>query len=93
MIQERVRAGLKQAVEEGKQLGRPPLAPELEQAHSRRFAGAREHQEDRCAAWRLDQHGSESQPRPFRGKRRRVKPKVGAAMSTGSHGAKISEIR
>jgi DNA invertase Pin-like site-specific DNA recombinase len=31
MIQERVRAGLKRAVEEGKQLGRPPIAPEVEQ--------------------------------------------------------------
>src|ERR1700680_4003280 len=30
MIQERVRAGLKRAVDEGKQLGRPPIAPELE---------------------------------------------------------------
>ena len=31
MIQERVRAGLKRAVAEGKQLGRPRIAPELEQ--------------------------------------------------------------
>jgi DNA invertase Pin-like site-specific DNA recombinase len=30
MIRERVRAGLKRAVDEGKQLGRPPIAPELE---------------------------------------------------------------
>jgi len=30
MIQERVRAGLKRAVEEGKQLGRPPISPELQ---------------------------------------------------------------
>ena len=30
MIQERVRAGLRRAVSEGKQLGRPPLSPELE---------------------------------------------------------------
>ena len=30
MIQERVRAGLKRAIDEGKQLGRPPIAPELE---------------------------------------------------------------
>jgi DNA invertase Pin-like site-specific DNA recombinase len=30
MIQERVRAGLKRAVAEGKQLGRPRIAPELE---------------------------------------------------------------
>jgi DNA invertase Pin-like site-specific DNA recombinase len=29
MIQERVRAGLRRAVEEGKQLGRPQIAPEL----------------------------------------------------------------
>jgi Resolvase, N terminal domain len=50
MIQERVRAGLKRAVDEGKQLGR--------------------HAQDRCAAWRLDQYGSEGQPRPFRGHKR-----------------------
>ena len=31
MIQERVRAGLKRALEEGKQLGRPLIAPEVEQ--------------------------------------------------------------
>jgi len=31
MIQERVRAGLRRAVSEGKQLGRPPLSPELEE--------------------------------------------------------------
>ena len=31
MIQERVRAGLRRAVNEGKQLGRPPLDPELEE--------------------------------------------------------------
>jgi DNA invertase Pin-like site-specific DNA recombinase len=31
MIQERVRAGLRRAVSEGKQLGRPPLDPELEE--------------------------------------------------------------
>jgi DNA invertase Pin-like site-specific DNA recombinase len=31
MIQERVRAGLKRAVSEGKQLGRPRIAEELEQ--------------------------------------------------------------
>jgi DNA invertase Pin-like site-specific DNA recombinase len=31
MIQERVRAGLRRAVSEGKQLGRPRIAPELEQ--------------------------------------------------------------
>jgi DNA invertase Pin-like site-specific DNA recombinase len=31
MIQERVRAGLRRAVSEGKQLGRPPLNPELEE--------------------------------------------------------------
>jgi DNA invertase Pin-like site-specific DNA recombinase len=30
MIQERVRAGLRRAVDEGKQLGRPRIAPELE---------------------------------------------------------------
>src|SRR5438105_2472072 len=30
MIQERVRAGLRRAVSEGKRLGRPPIAPELE---------------------------------------------------------------
>jgi DNA invertase Pin-like site-specific DNA recombinase len=30
MIQERVRAGLKRAKSEGKMLGRPPIAPELE---------------------------------------------------------------
>jgi DNA invertase Pin-like site-specific DNA recombinase len=31
MIQERVRAGLRRAVDEGKQLGRPCIAPDLEQ--------------------------------------------------------------
>ena len=31
MIQERVRAGLARARDEGKRLGRPPIAPELEQ--------------------------------------------------------------
>jgi DNA invertase Pin-like site-specific DNA recombinase len=31
MIQERVRAGIARARDEGKQLGRPPIAPELEQ--------------------------------------------------------------
>jgi len=31
MIQERVRAGLRRAKDEGKRLGRPPAAPELEQ--------------------------------------------------------------
>src|SRR6185437_16393885 len=31
MIQERVRAGLKRARSEGKRLGRPPIAPELEE--------------------------------------------------------------
>jgi DNA invertase Pin-like site-specific DNA recombinase len=31
MIQERVRAGLRRARSEGKRLGRPPLAPALEQ--------------------------------------------------------------
>jgi DNA invertase Pin-like site-specific DNA recombinase len=31
MIQERVRAGLRRAVSEGKQLGRPRIAPELEE--------------------------------------------------------------
>jgi DNA invertase Pin-like site-specific DNA recombinase len=30
MIQERVRAGLKRAKDEGKRIGRPPIAPELE---------------------------------------------------------------
>ncbi len=30
MIQERVRAGLRRAKDEGKQLGRPRIAPELE---------------------------------------------------------------
>jgi DNA invertase Pin-like site-specific DNA recombinase len=30
MIQERVRAGLKRAKDDGKRLGRPPIAPELE---------------------------------------------------------------
>jgi DNA invertase Pin-like site-specific DNA recombinase len=31
MIQERVRAGLRRAKSEGKRLGRPPIAPELEE--------------------------------------------------------------
>ena len=31
IVQERVRAGLKRAKSEGKQLGRPRIAPELEQ--------------------------------------------------------------
>jgi DNA invertase Pin-like site-specific DNA recombinase len=31
MIQERVRAGLARAKSEGKRLGRPPIAPDLEQ--------------------------------------------------------------
>jgi DNA invertase Pin-like site-specific DNA recombinase len=31
MIQERVRAGLARARSEGKELGRPPIAPELEE--------------------------------------------------------------
>jgi DNA invertase Pin-like site-specific DNA recombinase len=32
VIQERVRAGLRRAVDEGKQLGRPRIAPEMEEA-------------------------------------------------------------
>jgi DNA invertase Pin-like site-specific DNA recombinase len=41
MIQERVRAGLARAKSEGKQLGRPPIAPEVEQ-RIRDALGARE---------------------------------------------------
>ena len=34
MIQERVRAGLARARDEGKRLGRPPIAPELQKRSS-----------------------------------------------------------
>ena len=39
IIQERVRAGLRRAKAEGKQLGRPRIAAELEAAHPRRPKG------------------------------------------------------
>ena len=39
MIQERVRAGLRRAVSEGKQLGRPRIAPELEERIRKAQAG------------------------------------------------------
>src|SRR5215510_12087957 len=39
MIQERVRAGLRRAVSEGKQLGRPRIAPDIEPQHADRRAG------------------------------------------------------
>jgi DNA invertase Pin-like site-specific DNA recombinase len=40
MIQERVRAGLRRAVSEGKQLGRPRIAPELEERIRKAQAGS-----------------------------------------------------
>src|SRR5262249_55533808 len=39
MIAERVRAGLKRAKDEGKRLGRPPVAPETQEAIRKALAG------------------------------------------------------
>jgi DNA invertase Pin-like site-specific DNA recombinase len=76
IIQERVRAGLRRAKAEGKQLGRPRIAPALE-AKIRaalkapgRTEGVRKIAK---AIWRRSGHGAADQP-PFRGhKRRRIK--------------------
>ena len=72
IVQERVRAGLKRAKSEGKQLGRPRIAPELEAAHqegpgdSWKARCARHCQAVRCRSG----HGAADQP-PFRRRRKR----------------------
>jgi len=76
MIQERVRAGLRRAVSEGKQLGRRSIAPELEERvrkalNARKETGPGRPQDRR--ALRLIAHYSAEDKPPFRGKRRRMK--------------------
>ena len=68
MIQERVRAGLRRAKDEGKQLGRPRIPAELEARNPRRPKGARSHrrgEEDSCPVRSRSQHSAAHQP-PFR---------------------------
>jgi DNA invertase Pin-like site-specific DNA recombinase len=48
MIRQRVNAGLKRAVEAGKQLGRPRIDPALEKRIQSQFAGRQGHVEGRC---------------------------------------------
>jgi DNA invertase Pin-like site-specific DNA recombinase len=72
IIQERVRAGLRRAKAEGKQLGRPADSAGDGGANSCRFEGARAYRgcaQDRQAVRRRSRHGAADQP-PFRGRRR-----------------------
>jgi DNA invertase Pin-like site-specific DNA recombinase len=75
MIRQRIHAGLKRAVAQGKQLGRPRIDPALEkriQAHLRGGKGVRKVARE----WRRHWHGtarSAGDERPFR-QRRRVRP-------------------
>ena len=73
IMQERVRAGLARARSEGKQLGRPRIAPELEKRNPCRSGEARSPWRScHCqAVRRRSRHGAAYQP-PFRGKRRGV---------------------
>ena len=78
MIQERVRAGLRRAEEEGKQLGRPKIDPALERANPEPIAGRQGHVGGRQGCRRWQRHSSAHCPRnerpPFRRRsRRRVK--------------------
>ena len=71
MIQERVRAGLARVRSEGKQLGRPRIAPEIEKRYPCR-SGSRSQRPYRCRRmWRQSIDCAAGQP-PFRGKRRRI---------------------
>ena len=69
IIQERVRAGLARAKSEGKRLGRPPIAPELEKRirEALNKPGRPRRAQDRRAVWRRPWHGAADQP-PFRAK-------------------------
>jgi hypothetical protein len=68
IIQERVRAGLRRAKAEGKQLGRPRIAPEME-AKILAALKARGRAQDSQAVWCRSGHGAADQP-PFRRRRR-----------------------
>ena len=73
IIQERVRAGLARAKDEGKQLGRPMIDADLERRirealKSQRQAGRAG---NRRAIWRGRQYGAADQARPFRRGRKR----------------------
>jgi len=66
MIQERVRAGLARARSEGKHVGRPPIAPELEQRiRDALKAGAKRTQG--CSQVRRQSRDSAADQSPFRG--------------------------
>ena len=70
IIQERVRAGLARARSEGKQLGRPPIAPKLEASIRAALKSGRQRAQGCRAVRRQPWHGSADQP-PFRGRRKR----------------------
>jgi DNA invertase Pin-like site-specific DNA recombinase len=77
MIQERVRAGLRMAKEEGKKLGRPRLAPDLEKQirealKARKATGDSVRKIDR-SVWRGRVYSADDQPPFRRGTRSRVK--------------------
>jgi DNA invertase Pin-like site-specific DNA recombinase len=76
MIQERVRAGLKRAKDEGKRLGRPPIASELENRIREALNRPGRTEGVRKIAQRFGvnpRYSAADQP-PFRRTRRRVKP-------------------
>jgi DNA invertase Pin-like site-specific DNA recombinase len=80
MIQERVRAELARAVSEGKRLGRPPIAPELQKTNPRRPCERAQRAQDGGKVRHRSRHGAASQP-PFRGKRGR-RPRVAPRSTT-----------
>ena len=75
MIRQRVNAGLKRAVEQGKQLGRPRIDSATERANPKSSAQRHGHPEDRVSMRRRHRHRAADQGgivRPFRHKRGRV---------------------
>jgi DNA invertase Pin-like site-specific DNA recombinase len=75
MIKQRINAGLKRAVEQGKQLGRPRISPEIESEY-RPCYGPRKACWRSPGGWRRQRHGSAHCPgnagrAPFRGPKQR----------------------
>jgi DNA invertase Pin-like site-specific DNA recombinase len=77
IIAERVRAGLARARDEGKQLGRPRLAPGLEERVRKALSepGRPGVRGDRRTVWNQPRHRAADQP-PFRHRRRKQRRRV-----------------
>ena len=88
LVQERVRAGLARARAEGKHLGRPRIAPELEAKIARLARPGPRHPQDRGQARRRRRHGAADPGRARPGRLKSARARARNHSSSGCFGGR-----